>query len=147
MKSLISRKPVLAVLLLVLTACLDTSKIEKARVEADQIMNNLTRESTIEKFPQKYFPPDQIGMILEGLKTECDYDNRRGKFVDFFSERSPQGSRISFIYEYFLSCDSIRFILKYDLAKEPELMWFFMEPIETENPMIIDKSKSLMNSK
>lgn len=94
-------------------------------------------------FSDKFFSRQQIELISLDLREKCDYENRSGKFVDYYYESTPGTDKVSFIYEYFLKCDSLRFILKYDLKPEPELIWFRLEGIEAENAMIINKANQL----
>lgn len=120
---------------------------EKAQKASDFIINNLNNyESIKDKLPEKYFNPTQTKEFLESINKSCDWKNRKGKFVDFFTMKNIGGTdQTAFIYEYFLDCDSIRVVLIYNLLKEsPELFKINLEPIEKENKMIIDPSKQLL---
>jgi hypothetical protein len=86
--------------------------------------------------------------IFGNIKANCDWENRKGKFVDFFTMNINGKNNTAYIYEYFLKCDSLRFVLIYDMEqKEPELFKFNIEPIEQASQMIIDPSKQLINQK
>lgn len=131
---------------MIFIGCLDGSKIETARLQADRVMSDLLDDRVFDHFSPQYFPPDQIRYMIGEIRRECDYANRNGRYVDFFTEGGTAGPKVSFIYEYFMDCDSLRFMLRYDLAKkEPELIYFYMEPLEADNPMLIDKSKSILH--
>ena len=55
---------------------------------------------------------------------------------------------IAYIYEYYLTCDSLRFVLIYNLEKDkPELFKLNIEPLETENPMIIFQLTKCFNER
>jgi hypothetical protein len=133
-----------------LTGCNVKDKMEKhnkAQADADFIMNNLNKPDILSRFPTKNFPADQFPPFLDTLKSHCDFDNKRGKFVDFFTMVNNGKHQTAYIYEYILNCDSIRFIYTYDLdQKEPELSGFMVEGIEQPNKMIVDPKKQLLNS-
>ncbi len=121
-------------------------KLELAQEKADYIMENLDKPNVVEKFPVKYFPKEQLEPIIGGIRQNCDWKNKDGKFVDFFTAKNIGGvNQTSFIYEYYLKCDSLRFILSFNVEDEPELMGFNVEPIETENKMILFPEKQLKN--
>jgi len=140
--------PLLALVLL-LAACNTKDKIEKhnkAQIKSDFIMENLTNTDVYKQFPEKFFPKEQTQRLLSDIRMNCDWTNKRGKFVDFFTMSEKGKNSTAFIYEYFLRCDSIRFVLIYNMdSDEPELFKFIMEPIEKPSKMIIDPSKQLMN--
>jgi len=84
----------------------------------------------------------------KNILQNCYWKNKNGKFVDFFTEKNIGGiDQTAFIYEYYMKCDSLRFILSFNTENEPELMGFKFEPIETENPMILFPEKQLKNRK
>ncbi|AYB34056.1 hypothetical protein [Chryseolinea soli] len=122
-------------------------KMDKAKADSEFIMNNLTKPDITDRFPEKYFPKQQVKPFIDTLTKHCDFGNKRGKFVDFFTMSINGASKTAYIYEYILNCDSLRFIYIYDFdTKEPELQNFKIEGIEIENKMIIDPSKQLLNS-
>jgi hypothetical protein len=140
----------LAITIELVTSCNVKDKIEKmdkAKADSEFIMNNLNKSNIIDRFPEKYFPRQQTEPFIDNLTQNCDFDNKRGKFVDFFTMSINGASKTAYIYEYILNCDSLRFIYVYDFdAKEPELQNFKIEGLEVENKMIIDPSKQLLNS-
>src|SRR5690606_12535043 len=72
-------------LTLLFTSCNLKGKMEKhnkAQKESDYIMENLTSSEILNKFPEKYFPKDQTKKLFEDIKTNCDWENKEGKFVD-----------------------------------------------------------------
>ena len=108
-------------------------------------MDNLTDQKVISEFPEKYFPKDQTIKLLTDIKENCNWEGRSGKFVDFFTMNNEGKNSTAYIYEYFLQCDSLRFVLIYDMEqKEPELYKINIEPIELPSNMIIDPNKQLM---
>jgi hypothetical protein len=111
-------------------------------------MNNLSKPEVIEQFTEKYSPHEQVKPFIDTLVAHCDLDKKEGKFVDFFTMLKNGKSSTAYIYEYFLNCDSLRFIYVYDFeTAEPELMNFQVEGLEQPNRMIIYPEKSLLNSK
>ncbi len=122
-------------------------KLKQGREKADIIMNNLSNPGIIEQFPDKRFPHEHLKAAIDTLVAHCDLNNKKGKFVDFFTMSNNGKSSTAYIYEYFLNCDSLRFIYVYDFeAAEPELIHFEIEGLERPNPMIIHPEKSLLNS-
>ena len=133
---------------MVLLSCQRSAqKHKQARALADQIIQNLDQESVYQRFPKKYFTKSELAPILDGIAQNCDWPNRDGKFVDFATQANIGGAKQTyFIYEYHLSCDSLRFILAMNMEREkPELMGFNVEPLEKENPLIINPEKQLKN--
>lgn len=80
---------------------------------------------------------------MDKLKVKCDFVNRKGVFIYEYLQENYYNKKVSFVFEYFLKCDSIRFIITYKLGKEIELFEFNLEPIEKENPMITKPEKRL----
>jgi hypothetical protein len=116
---------------------------DEARKMADKLLKDIPLGRAYDQFPERHFASDQTHMLLDELTYKCDFANRKGNFVNEFRRKSPKGNTISFIYEYYLKCDSIRFILTYKLCKNPELLSFTLEPIEKENPMITNPDSRL----
>lgn len=124
------------------------AKHNKAQKQSDYIMDNLIKSEVFKEFPVKYFTKEKTETLLGEIKANCDWSNRKGKFVDYFTMNNNGKNRTAYIYEYFLKCDSLRFILIYDMEqKDPELFQFNIEPIEEPSQMIIDPSKQLLNQK
>lgn len=118
---------------------------DPARANADYIMNNLNKPKIIREFPEDYFPAGQMKVFLQTLTSECDLANKKGKFVDFFSMERNGESLTAYIYEYFLNCDSLRFIYIYNVtSKEPKLIKFRIEGLDEPNQMIVNPDKSLL---
>ncbi len=121
-------------------------ELNEMQAMTDEIMENLDSESVYELFPEKYFPKSDLYPIIGGIAQNCDWQNRDGKFVDFFNHKKIGGvDEVSFIYEYYLSCDSLRFIVTVARLEEPEVMGFHLEPLENENPMVLFPEKQLIN--
>jgi hypothetical protein len=135
-------------LLALLTSCNIKNKLErqeKAQKDANFIIDNLDKSEVISHFPEKYFPKDQTEKLMENLIGNCDWSNKKGHFVDYTTIMDNGKNEIAFIYEYFLKCDSIRFILVYNIDdNDPLLFNFQMEPLEKKNLMIIHTDKQLL---
>ena len=133
-------------LLLGIYAWYKNQERDKAHKHADHIIQNLNKDEIYQEFPEKYFKKEQLRSTLGELTSNCDWDNRDGKYVDFFSMRNVGANdNLSFIYEYYLDCDSLRFILTYEMAEEPTLKKINIEPIEVKNPLILYPEKQLKN--
>lgn len=144
----------LALLLIVLLlSYLGNKKLERNRLaekNANYIIENLDKEEVLKEFPEANFKDrEQLKNILGGIRQNCEWKNRDGKFVDFFTMKDVGGiNSTGFIYEYYLKCDSLRFILIYNVDKDkPELFKMNIEPLETKNGMIISPEKQLKNRK
>lgn len=127
--------------------CTDVDQISKARVKADAVICNLGSEQAYLDFPEKNFSREEIKRYFTGFGHNCDYKSRKGRLIDSYFERGKSSDNISFIYEFFLKCDSLRFILKFELKDDPTLVAFRVEPIEQYNPMVLDPSKSLIDAR
>lgn len=128
-------------------------KVERnnlAEKNANYIIENLDDDIVLKEFPENNFKDrDQLRKTLTDIAQKCDWENRDGKFVDFFTMKDIEGiNSTAFIYEYYLKCDSLRFILIYNVDKDkPELFKMNIEPIEKENQMILFPEKQLKNRK
>jgi hypothetical protein len=125
-------------------------KNKLAEENANFIISNLDNVSILKEFPENNFPDrEQLKGIIGGLKENCDWKNRDGKFVDFATMKEIGGiSSIAYIYEYYLVCDSLRFILFYNIDKDtPELFKLTIEPLEAENSLILFPDNQLKNRK
>ncbi|MCC6724631.1 MAG: hypothetical protein IT258_08980 [Saprospiraceae bacterium] len=124
-------------------------KLSKAQALADKIIAELGEFSSNDYFTHKYFDGDKVlGPTLWGIRRKCDWANRDGVFVDYFEKQDSAGvGEIAFIYEYYLKCDSLRFVLTVNTADEPVLSDFYVEPLEYHNGLIKDWKKQLKNRK
>ena len=128
-------------------------KLERNKIaeqNANYIIENLDNDEILKEFPETNFKDrDQLKNILGGIRQNCEWNKRDGQFVDFCTMKDVGGiNSTAFIYEYYLKCDSLRFILIYNVDKDkPELFKMNIEPLETENKMIIFPEKQLKNRK
>jgi len=133
----------ISLLVILLTGCFNNSQLEQAKTKADKLLNDISLGKADSAFPEKYFPREQTHALMDELKNKCDFANRKGTFINDYTQIFDGIKRVSFIYEYYLKCDSIRFILTYNLGKDPELSEFKLEPIEKANPMITKPERRL----
>lgn len=119
------------------------NQVEDAKRMSELLLDRIGEGTAIEDFPEKYFPREQGESLLYDLKENCDFKNREGVFVNDFTSTHNTQWRASFIYEFMLKCDTIRFVITYNLGKEPELFEFHLEPIEKPNPMILKPENRL----
>lgn len=129
--------------ILVLSGCINKDQVEQARKMTEDLLISISSGNANDKFPEKYFPYSQTILLMSELKNKCDFANRKGNFINDFYQKRQGNDRVSFIYEYYLRCDSIRFIISYNLGKEIELYEFKLEPIEKENSMITKPERCL----
>lgn len=130
------------IIVFALIRCSNQSHIEQAKDMADQLLKKIATGNAIEDFSEKYFPHSQAQVILHDLQYKCDFANRKGRFINDFQTQN-ETNRISFIYEYYLKCDSVRFILTYNLGQNIELYEFKLEPINKKNFMITKPERQL----
>jgi len=125
-----------------LQGCIDSTSRDEAYSLSNHIIERLDSLGVQDYFPEKHFPRDVMVQMLAEMRERCDYRNRKGGFVNDFYARNigMNPDRVSFIYEYFLRCDSIRIILTYEIEQKPELVRFTIEPLEVENIML-DRSR------
>jgi len=138
----------ISIAILFFTAYRKMNKVELAQKDADDIISNLDKTYILNQFPPKNFPNRaQLQNVVSELDLKCDWKNRDGNFVDFYTMKNVGGTnQVAFIYEYYLKCDSLRFILTYNLfADNAELSRFDIKPLEVENSMIIYPEKQLKN--
>ena len=125
-------------------------KSNLAHQNADNIIENLDNPNVLKEFPEKNFPDKtQLRNLISGISKNCNWKQRDGKFVDFFTMKNIGGTdQTAYIYEYYLKCDSLRFVFTYNMDNEkPELARFDMQPLEEPNNMIIFPDKQLKNRK
>lgn len=139
-------KKYLILFLIIFSGCVDNELKDKAQQKANLLMDNLHTEEAGKYFPEKHFPREEVKRISFEMNGYCDYSNRVGGFIDYNYESAAGTDKVIFFYEYFLKCDSLRFILKYDLQPDPELIWFGTEDLEIENPLIINRSNKLLGN-
>lgn len=126
-----------------LFSCMDANQINEAKKKSDTLLEKIATGNALSEFPEKYFNQEQTKLILNKIKNNCDFANRKGNFINDFTLNQNGINRVAFIYEYYLKCDSIRFILTYNLGKELELYEFKLEGIEKNNFMITSPEKRL----
>lgn len=131
-------KRVIILVLLFLTSC-GADREERARLMSDELIKNLANKGSESYFDTAFFNREQMTGILKSVREKCDYKNREGGFINAFTRRSlgTKESNVFFLYEFHLSCDSVRFVLNYQLSDPPKLVGFKVEPTETKNFMII----------
>ncbi|MGN7787352.1 hypothetical protein ACTJIJ_22650 [Niabella sp. 22666] len=130
------------ILFCTLSGChLRTANISEIKAKADALLDKIADGTAEEEFSTKYFPIEQTKTLMYDLKNNCDFKNRHGHFINEYF--SADRSRVSLIYEYYLKCDSARFILTYNLVGKNELDGFRIEGIEKENPMVNDQVRRL----
>lgn len=95
-------------------------------------MNNLNKEVTWREIDTGIIRQRGLQSYLEKLRG-CNWENKKGKFVDVFwlSDSKTGQNRFGYIYEYFLDCDSLRFIYWYpDAGQKGKLVDLIIEPVE-----------------
>lgn len=130
-----------SLLILCLYSCVRRHPLKEARKKSDLLLEMIAEGTGQKEFSQKYFPSNQSATILSDLKNNCDFANRKGGFRNhFYQKKIGQPDLVSFIYEFNLSCDNIRFILTYKICTRDsfELCKFDLEPIEKQNTMLIN---------
>ncbi|HWB92123.1 MAG TPA: hypothetical protein VG605_09730 [Puia sp.] len=135
-------KKIWIVICVLIAAC--TSKRQMALEKSGELLDKIAEGTAIEEFPEKYFPKDQTVILMDQLQNNCDFKDRKGNFINDYYEKNLGGEdRVSFIYEYYLKCDSLRFIMTYNLGPEIELYRFRIESIKKNNNMILKPERRL----
>lgn len=70
--------------------------------------------------------------MAKQVKANCNYENRQNNFIGDYYERRLGSNldAVSFEYEMFLECDTLRVVLKFELKSEPEIVGFRIDPID-----------------
>lgn len=134
----------LLILSLLMLGCSRHTEIKEAKSMSDRLLKSIELGNAEIYFPEKYFSKTETIRILQYLKDYCDFKNRKGTFINDFYSIQDGEFRVAFLYEYYLKCDSLRFILTYRV-NPVELMKFKIEPIEKEIFMITSPKKRLVN--
>ncbi len=131
-------------LLLMIVSCTNNNLRSKAKIKSEELLDAIGNGNATNLFPTKYFPPYKINVLLYQIKNNCDFANCKGVFInDFYEKNLNDIDQLTLIYEYYLKCDSLRFLLTYKLNDSTELCGLKIESIKEPNSMIIDKSKRL----
>jgi len=142
------KRKMVALIVLLCASCNVRQKLDiqkKARIDADYIIENLDQDLVVAHFPEDNFPRYKSEELINKIKNSCGWNNRRGNFVDYATFEYNGNSNIAFIYEFILQCDSLRFILIYNInGKEPKFLKLNIEPLVRQNPLIVHKEKQLL---
>lgn len=85
-----------------------------AKKNADYIMTHIHDDTVTTFFPKQYFPPDQISLLLENLRSKCSFSTRKGGYKDsYYTFNIGQPDQVTFTYEYMYDCSGLRFQLTY----------------------------------
>ncbi|HMH34731.1 MAG TPA: hypothetical protein VK543_16960 [Puia sp.] len=138
------QKTILCLLILISFSC--RKNTQKAKVKADELLEQIAKGNALNEFPEKNFPRDQSILILKYLQEGCDFKNRKGHFINDFYQKDLGGiDQVSFIYEFYLKCDSIRIVLTYNISDTLELLNFKLVTIKEDNKMILKPERRLIN--
>ena len=133
----------LIIVFFTIIGCVSNIQVDEAKVMADNLLNNISSGKAEKSFSKKYFSQEQTKIVLNSLRYDCDFANRKGNYINDYIHKEQGLTSVSFIYEFFLKCDSVRLILTYKLESKIELYEFKIEPIETKNKMIIKRENQL----
>lgn len=124
----------------------NSDEMKLAKEKGDMLLDAIGNGTANEMFPVKYFPKDQTVSLMSELRNNCDFKNRKGNFVnDFYQKVIGGNNKIILIYEFYLKCDTIRFLISYrgENNRELELNGFKMESVRIPNNMVIRKDREL----
>lgn len=127
----------------------EMKKISIAQKDADYIIANLDKQEVLSHFPEKNFSKQEMAIIIDNISKTCDWPNRKGRFIDYVTYHGKRSAKnVAFVYEYFLKCDSVRFVLIYDMdQKEPDFYSVQVQPLETKGPLVSHPERQLLHSK
>jgi hypothetical protein len=132
------------ILLLVFSLACRRSHTGVTKEKVDALLEKIGQGTAANEFQEEYFPRAQTTVMMHQMKEYCDFKDRRGNFINDFYEKTGKGYDLdNFIYEFYLKCDSIRFIITYKITDTAELMGFKLEKISKDNPMIIKPERRL----
>lgn len=121
-------------------SCTNKQPRSVAREKADLLLEKIGKGGGSEDFPEEFFPAQQTKLILAELVNHCDFANRKGTFINDYYQKNINGTDLaSFIYEFELSCDTIRFILTYQVPDQGDVLLqeFKLEAVEDSNAMVL----------
>jgi len=122
--------------------------LDAAHTKADDIIALWGTDSVLALFPESTFPKSTIIPLNDTFKSHCDWKSKRGKWIDYYTVNDNGDKSIFYIYEYFLNCDSLRFIIGFDTnGSEPTIKSFNIQPLEEECSMLVDPMKSILKDK
>lgn len=137
----------LVVIVFLINSCgRNSDEMKLAKEKSDILLDAIGNGTANDMFPVKYFPKDQTVSLMSELRNNCDFKNRKGNFInDFYQKVVGGGDKIILIYEFYLKCDTIRFLISYteENNSEVELNGFKLESVEKPNNMIIRKERQL----
>jgi hypothetical protein len=141
---------ILLIPLLALSCQLDTrlNRLDKGRRQADAFLDALGNDSLATAALQGAESAVITRTFSQALAGRCDWPSRRGKFIDFYMHSEEEERFVTYIYEYFLDCDSIRLLLTFDTSTDDvPVHSAHIEPIENKNAWLVDPMKSILKDK
>lgn len=121
------------------------AKMDVARGHADSVIDLLNSPKLFALLPDSLQKEKGYQTLQETLAESCDWENRRGKFIDYYTLNQNGQRSMYFIYEYFLNCDSLRLTLYYNLEPtEPVLQSMNIQPLEQPCGILVDPMKSIL---
>ena len=111
--------------------------------KADKILGDIGNGTAQNDFPEKYFPKSQTVLLMGQLQNYCDFKNRRGNFINDFRGTNNGIGEISYLYEFYLKCDTVRFIFTFILDGTNDLYKMRLESVKKDNPMILHPERRL----
>jgi hypothetical protein len=134
-------------LLIVVISCgISNADIEKAKKQTDFIMERIAYGDALDYLPKQYFERESTSHLNDILKYQCDFENRKGNFINEFYKKNIGGAdELFLIYEYNLECDDIRFIFNYVVSDSLVLKAIKLESIHDDNTMITRSENRLIN--
>jgi hypothetical protein len=122
--------------------------LDAAKEHADKIIRQMESDSVYDLFPETFFRKPALEQIVGTLRDNCDWPARRGQFTDYYAAENDGRHDIAYVYEYFLDCDSLRFVFTFHAdGDRPELYAFTIEPIESPTHLLVDPMKSILKDK
>lgn len=111
--------------------------LKESRPKAEGLFERIEDGSAVHDFNPRYFNTDTTIQLLSALRRTCDLLNRKGGFVgDIQTQAKNVGPVNILVYEYYLRCDSLRFVLTYKLEAPVELIAFKIEGKEKKNSIV-----------
>lgn len=123
-------------------------RLDRGRRQADYLLDHLENDSALAIYSSDPRVAAQVRSLGLALTERCGWSTRRGKFIDFYMHKEGDRNAVTYIYEYFLDCDSLRLLLTFNTQTDSIfLQATHVEPLESENPWLIDPMKSILKDK
>lgn len=112
----------------------DLPLIERARINSQSLMENLSTEKFPSYFPEKYFPDrEYLEFVQFDLSERCNTKDGKFEYYDHFQEiyhEKTDFDKVHFVYYGHFECGELTFIWGYNLWKTDNYFELFTYKID-----------------